>query len=280
MKSTTGKPGNIYKKLIVRASDNYEEHVVTAPRDPKQVENAQRAQKKKEELGHDAFYNVHNHAWTESHFIKFVSTYPDLFVLCIDDGLWQSIKPLLNRDDLSPIPLSVDTTFNLGDFYVTPVTVQDPEFEENPTFTLGFLLHDRKLEETHDEFFRLLVKHLPELRTATNAYFTTDGEKALVLAIQKWLPNIPVFRCWNHVITDCKFKLKKLNITSKETVGRYVASIFGLLRQQTAEGYNKSFLDISLLDEKDETDESDGAFGWDKVFFNYRYLKCKILFIN
>ena len=154
MKSSTGKPGNIYKKLIVKASDNYEEHVLTAPRDRKQVENAHRAQKKKEELGHDAFYNVHHHAWTESRFIKYLSTYPDLFVLCIDDGLWQNIKPLLNRDDLSPIPLH------------------------------------------------------------------------------------------------------------------------GVLNQQTVEDYNKAFLDISLLDETDETDELDTAFVWGKVFIKKLSLNC------
>ena len=271
MKTKPGKPGNIYKKLVVEASDKYEEHVLTAPRDPKQVENAQRAQKKKEELGHDAFYNVHHHAWTESRFIKHVSTYPDLFVLCIDDDIYSSIKPLLNRDDLPPVALSTDTTFNMTNYYVTPLTAQDTEFEENPTVTLGYLVHDRKLEETHDDYFRLLHKHLPELRTTTNAYFSADGEKAIVLAIQKWFPNIPVFRCWNHVITDCKFKLKKLNITSEETVRKYVQSIFALLKHQTKEDYNRAYLEINLQDDDEAgetTDELDknSAFVWDKVY--------------
>ena len=120
MKSRIGKPGNVYKQLVVEALNDYDEHLVTAPRDPKQVIKAQQAMKKQLELGHDAYYNIHNHAWTESKSIKYISTYPDLIVVCINDDVWQKIS---NRKDLPPVPFSYDTTFDLGDFYVSLLTV-------------------------------------------------------------------------------------------------------------------------------------------------------------
>ena len=163
MKSRIGKPGNVYKQLAAESSNDYDEHLVTAPRDPKQVMNAQQAMRKQLELGHDTYYHIHNHAWTESKSIKYIFTYPDLIVVCTNDGVWDKIKSLLNRKDLSPVPFSYDTTLDLGDFYVPPLTVQNVEFEEKPTVLLGYLVHDRKMEETHDAFFRLVTKCLPEL---------------------------------------------------------------------------------------------------------------------
>ena len=50
--------------------------------------------------------------------------------------------------------------------------------------------------------------------------------------------------------------------------------LHGVLNQQTVEDYNKAFLDISLLDETDETDELDTAFVWDKVFIKKLSLNC------
>ena len=66
---------------------------------------AQQAKKKQEELGHDAFYNIHNHG-LNLNLKKNISSYPDLFIMCINDDLWEKTKPLLNRKDLPPIPIT------------------------------------------------------------------------------------------------------------------------------------------------------------------------------
>ena len=51
------------------------------------------------------------------------------------------------------------------------------------------MLHERKIGETQEVFFRYVIEEFPELLTATNIYFVTDEETAIVNAIKKILPN-------------------------------------------------------------------------------------------
>ena len=58
-------------------------------------------------------------------------------------------------DAAAPLQVvSYDTTFNLGDFYLSVLLFRETEFIENPVIPLAYLLLDRKLTATHDNFFR------------------------------------------------------------------------------------------------------------------------------
>ena len=52
--------------------------------------------------------------------------------------------------------LSYDTTFNLGEFYVSPLVFKHLIFEANPLAAGLFLFHERKLSKTHEHFFKIL----------------------------------------------------------------------------------------------------------------------------
>ena len=50
--------------------------------------------------------------------------------------------------------LSYDTTFKLGDFYVSPLIFRHTLFKETPWIPAMFLIHERKFAETHQEMFK------------------------------------------------------------------------------------------------------------------------------
>ena len=136
-------------------------------------------------------------------------------------------KCLLNRKDIPHLCFSYDTTFKLGDIYVSILIVRFQEMEEAPVIPLMFML---------EEF--------PELLTATNIYFVTDEETAIVNAIKKFLPNIDCYRCWNHLVTNAKLKLDKLKITGKQDVAAYVKDLFSLFGKKTHQDYLLTLNDI------------------------------------
>ena len=89
-----------------------------------------------------------------------------------------------------------DTTFNLGDFYLSVLLFRVTCFESSPTVLLAYHIHERKLAETHDEFFRHVANTIPDLRTTSNTIIVTDGETAIRQAIDKHLPAVKSFLCW------------------------------------------------------------------------------------
>ena len=59
IKQRIGLPCNVYKELICEAPVDAKRHSVMAPRNIKQVQNAQATERQKFRLGRDAFYNLH-----------------------------------------------------------------------------------------------------------------------------------------------------------------------------------------------------------------------------
>jgi hypothetical protein len=63
------------------------------------------------------------------------------------------------------------------------------------------MLHERKLQDCHDVFFREVAKLIPELKNPKKIFFVTDDETAIVNALEEHFPNVDAYRCWNHFIT-------------------------------------------------------------------------------
>ena len=97
--------------------------------------------------------------------------------------------------------LSYDTTFQLGDFYVSPLIFRHTIFKERPCIPVMFLLHERKFTEVHKEMFKECSKHMQSLRKI-KIPLVMDREPALIKAVQSELPNIALVLCWNHIFRD------------------------------------------------------------------------------
>ena len=97
--------------------------------------------------------------------------------------------------------LSYDTTFQLGDFYVSPLIFRHTIFEEKPCIPATFLIHERKYTATHQEMFKECVAQIPALRKATCPLFI-DKEQAITNAAKLEMQSVPLVHCWNHIVRD------------------------------------------------------------------------------
>jgi len=124
--------------------------------------------------------------------------------------------------------LSVDPTFNLGAFYVTPTTYHNLLVEttrdNNPILLGPILIHQTKTFRPFHYLASTLIRlnpRLVELRA-----FGTDGEPELIKAFGICFPKAVQLRCTNHLRQNVKDKLRALNIqqsVSKE----FLSDIFG-----------------------------------------------------
>ena len=80
-------------------------------------------------------------------FVWKIVTYPDLVIFGLQELLEELDKVLLL--DCDHQLLSYDTTFQLGDFYVSPLLFRHTVFNNRPTIPAIFMLHERKKTETH-----------------------------------------------------------------------------------------------------------------------------------
>ena len=112
------------------------------------------------------------------------------------------------------------------------------------------MLHERKLQDCHDVFFREVAKLIPELKNPKKIFFVTDDETAIVNALKEHFPNVDAYRCWNHVISDCRRKLALINIGKRKQQQKYIDDIYTLIRASSKEEYLKLLLRMSVTWDK------------------------------
>jgi hypothetical protein len=150
----------------------------------------------------DAIFNLHELAM-DSEFIQDIHTFPDLSVIMFDHTTISIFQSLLCRSDPISLPiqlLSYDTTFNMGDFYLSVLLFRQTDFVEQPVVPLAYLIHERKLLATHSFFFTKMASICPEIDTATNIIMVTDSEQAIRQSLKNAFPNLRVYLCWNHIL--------------------------------------------------------------------------------
>ena len=125
--------------------------------------------------------------------------------------------------------LSVDPTFNLGPFYVTPTTYQnllvETERGQHPIVLGPILIHQTKTFRPFHYFASTIISLNPEL-TKLKA-FGTDGEPELIKAFHVCFPQATHLRCTNHLRQNVKDKLLSLDI-SQSVSSEVLADIFGV----------------------------------------------------
>ena len=160
IKRRIGLPCNVFKSMVVEAPAESKRHRHGAPRNIKQVQNFQANRRQKFRLDRDSFFNLHYSA-TTSKFVKFIQTYPDFICIMHLDPLVAKIMGLIDRPDLGSFGLQYDTTFNLGDVYVSVLIMRYLEFEQEPLQPFVLMMHDKKTKKVHHTFFRKVAEWFP-----------------------------------------------------------------------------------------------------------------------
>lgn len=199
----------LYRKLTSNPNVSGEHHGILNPRNSQQVKNHQR------KLSKDDIYNLMQLAYHLEGYVHEITVYPDLLTIFALPEIIDCFVDLLQRETDTPVCLVYDTTFNLGDFYVSPLVFRIVLFENTPWIPLAFLIHNRKFQKCHNRLFEFLADRVPVLKDKTIP-FITDREPALTKAVENYFPNIRVLHCWNHLKGDFKEELRKLGAEQSE----------------------------------------------------------------
>ena len=149
--------------------------------------------------------------------------------------------------------MSYDTTFQLGDFYVSSLIFRHMLFEQEPCIPALFLIHERKYTETHEVLFHMARKLIPSL-AKLRLPMVTDREKAITSAIKNKLANVTLVHCWNHLKKDVEMWCKKHGGKSTDAAV-YCEDVHSLFEKESESEYAEM---LSSFREK-----------WDPVFHEY-----------
>ena len=164
----------------------------------------------------------------ETAFVRKVQVAPDtMCVLATESQLRE-----LERNATNPASfkiVSVDPTFNLGNFDVTVMTYEhglviNKRTGKHPIVMGPVLIHKRKQFSNYHYFMSSLVELRPSLSNIQ--FFGTDGETALQQGLSKPCPNSKLLRCFGHFKTNIKEKMTSLGIP-KQTHNEFLHDIFG-----------------------------------------------------
>jgi len=202
-KQSEDSPSNVYRKLVSQPSHL---SAVLAPQNVKQLKNAQQSQRQASRLSHDPVYNLFELAYDSSGFVHKIESYPDLVVVCelqcLMDELNRIIAAKLEFTNLLPY----DTTFRLGNIYVSSFLFRHVIFESWPVIPAAFLLLEWKFESTHEIFMDFIKDKLTSLDNLKPAVpIAIDDEKA----IDTTLSGVVRLSCWNHIINSAKLWLRR-----------------------------------------------------------------------
>ena len=170
-------------------------------------------------------------------------------VLCFD---WQlnDMERFLTFNQRFSV-LTVDTTFKLGQFYVTPMTYQHLMLEDIKTKThpimLGPLLIHQKVDfPAYNYFSSTLISLNKELKRVLA--FGTDGDKAIIEALAHNFPYAIQLRCFLHFKKNIERKLLELGLPSSIS-HEFLNDIFG---SRCGNTYQEGLVDSASKQEFDE----------------------------
>ncbi|XP_076036819.1 uncharacterized protein LOC143022480 [Oratosquilla oratoria] len=185
----------VYQELVTNATDSAYQGVLN-PRNVTQVKNIKKAVNAEWRLSKDDLYNTVQLAYHLKDFVHQVTVYPDL--VCI-----VGVKCLL--DEL------------------------DKVLQGSPVIPAGFLIHERKFQQVHKQFFSMMKEHVTHLqKDSLHVPIVVDRETGITNAIEIACPSFDIFHCWNHIRRDWKFWLRSHGATSDD-VEAYSDNLSSLL---------------------------------------------------
>lgn len=144
--------------------------------------------------------------------------------------------------DVEFYPLCIDTTFNMGEFYVTPTTyknllLQNVRDGKQPVFIGSTLVH---MTRSYSAYCHLACKMKEvEPGVADLRASVTDGELGLIRAWKVFYPESYQLRCVKHFTENVKDELKSIGVKG-EAQRYFLNCIFGFVEDEV---YHEGLLD-------------------------------------
>nr|XP_033773412.1 tyrosine--tRNA ligase, mitochondrial isoform X1 [Geotrypetes seraphini]XP_033773422.1 tyrosine--tRNA ligase, mitochondrial isoform X1 [Geotrypetes seraphini]XP_033773431.1 tyrosine--tRNA ligase, mitochondrial isoform X1 [Geotrypetes seraphini]XP_033773440.1 tyrosine--tRNA ligase, mitochondrial isoform X1 [Geotrypetes seraphini]XP_033773444.1 tyrosine--tRNA ligase, mitochondrial isoform X1 [Geotrypetes seraphini]XP_033773450.1 tyrosine--tRNA ligase, mitochondrial isoform X1 [Geotrypetes sera len=193
MKKEQGKPIQIFQKLCSEGNKTS----VMLPRDVQQVRNAKKAQKRKNQAILDDLNSAEEHSFLLDDFVWLYSLLPEVVVMAGHREMCKIFEDLASQTNDIPVLMSYDTTFKLGDYYISTLVFLHGFFKESPIVPLAFMLHKAKKELNHWLFFIMILRHCPKL--CTERIVIASHEETAIQSIDQVFPTAKRVICWNHI---------------------------------------------------------------------------------
>ncbi|CAF4937674.1 unnamed protein product [Rotaria sp. Silwood1] len=231
---------------------------IDSPRNASQCNYRRQKYLNNQKISHDELSNVILLSYELNEFYKLLQLQPETLIILMHDQMKSQLLNLL-RITKEIVPLYYETTFFLGEIYVSILGFRNVIFSERPILPLAILMHDRKLQSGHERFVQILNNELPNLHK--NCILVTDGEDALKNAFRKYYPRMLQLRCWNHAMNDIKAAAKKYffieqqknvvadadaQMNRKEIIDGVIDAIKTLLRASSYNEFRVQYENISL----------------------------------
>ncbi|CAM4845793.1 unnamed protein product [Rotaria magnacalcarata] len=196
-----------YKALVATNGD------VEAPRNAAQCQYRRQKYLKNQKITCDEIKNLILLSYELNGFYKLLQPQPEASIVLMHDQMKQQFANLLTKTK-EIIPPYYDTTFSLGEIYVSILGYRHVMLSEKPILPLAILMHDSKRELVHERFVQIINHELPDLHK--KSILVTDGENALKNAFRTHYPTMLQLRCWNHAIKDIKLAAKRYYYNDRE----------------------------------------------------------------
>ena len=233
---TAKNPVSVMNKINLKINAPCKETGFSNLRNKRQVINMQSRLRKQQGLGPDALYNLHQLFYHLDGYITDIVTAPDLIVLLQMKDMLEEFDRLLQLKSDEAVPLFYDTTFNLGDFYVSTLSFQHILFYTPPLIPLAIMIHERNFQKCHEMLFNSVKQRIPRLKDK-NLAIVTDRETGIINAIKNVFPNLTLLICWNHILRDTKEWLRKNGKNEQNTL-EIVKQIKCLLESPSEEAFD------------------------------------------
>ena len=156
----------MYKKMVADPNIPSIYQGILNPKNIKQAQNHKSIATKAKKICQDDIYNSLVLTYKLDNFLKF-EIYPDLVMVVANKKSLVDFNQLLELHKESTICLHYDNTFEIGNFYVSPLLYRNILFEKDPVIPLAFLVHERKYQRHHQAFFAAINEKVPNFKKAT-----------------------------------------------------------------------------------------------------------------
>ncbi|KAM4031925.1 uncharacterized protein ACNLHF_019310 [Anomaloglossus baeobatrachus] len=232
-----------YSSLLTNTSQSEKQHMpVALPRDLKQVQNVGHKLTKEKKISNDEIFCLFELCnQLESFFIR-IQMFPELTVSFGHPDIIKEACTLIQLSCQHPsLPqlISYDTTFNIGDFYLSPLVMRNVALVSDPIFPVAFLLHVKKFMRDH-EYFLNEILHQLDCTNLTSVPLVTDREPGIIRALKKNFPQIKNVHCVNHILRDVDLWIRNHG-GKKDDIKVLRDHMIQLITSNSIEDYNQKY---------------------------------------
>lgn len=206
-KSCPEAPKKVYASLLTKKNLP----PTMKPRDKKQVKNHQHLHRDSLRLSHDEIANIVEFGLQVKDFVRSVNIDLDdesISIFLISKDLCKRISQVICLPKIQDRPMQIqyDTTFRVGEYYVSTMSFRHPSFANYPIIPFAYLISTRKFAKDHLKLFQYVKDSCPALGRRS-FIFVTDREFRNIDAV---FPQVQHVYCWKHIGSDIETWVRRL----------------------------------------------------------------------